>query len=440
MSEVSIPYRARIATAFAGLRVSKAGRVKASFTIMRLEDIIRLVKVTSAAIAAGRGNRTHSEFRDLHSVLGRTEKMWKRNWVILLACLCAGASIPAAEAPKGYVTARKLAEQLKLEYRLLSAGNPEGKVAACRLSDAKYSVMLYPGLTRAFVNREMVPFGGEIKVGEGDLLVPKAAVARMALAMERRLPVARRRSRGRKVVIDPGHGGKDPGAISRWGLKEKDVNLAVSKRLAALLRERGVKVVMTRTTDSYPDLDDRVRLANREKPDAFISVHTNALDLKRNRNGARISGFLTLYPQDGPAVGRSLVTVTGRAKAKRAPRLDPVKVGAGHALSEHAKKAIRGALLEEYRIQSLELARSIQKGLGQTAATRDLGAREDDRGLRVLRWVLAPAVLVEVDFLSNRKAERRLRDPRFRQKLAEGIADGIVRFLATLDQSEDFTR
>ena len=362
--------------------------------------------------------------------------MRKCSWVAVLACACAATATLSAAAPPGYISARELAQRLTLEHRVLDFVKSGTGVSACRLSNDEHQVTLHAGLTRAFVDQQMVSLSGAIRQGDADLFVPKDTLAKVSRILTPHAPApALPRTRVRKVVIDPGHGGKDPGAISPWGLREKDVNLAVSKRLAALLRGHGVKVVMTRTTDIYPTLDERIRLANLESPDVFISIHTNSV-----RNNGRVSGFLTLYPQDGAAGSRGNRSVTGRAlAAARANQLDPGAVGAGTSLTRDAEKALCGALLEEYRVQSLELAKSIQQGLGQKAATRNLGAREDERGLRVLRWVFAPAVLVEVDFLSNRRADRRLRAPGFRQKLAEGIADGILGFLKALDRTDGFT-
>ncbi|MCX5714512.1 MAG: N-acetylmuramoyl-L-alanine amidase, partial [Candidatus Omnitrophica bacterium] len=97
----------------------------------------------------------------------------------------------------------------------------------------------------------------------------------------------------KKVVVDAGHGGYDPGAIGRTGLKEKDVNLDIAKRLSNLLRSEGVKVTLTRSSDTFVSLGKRVRLANDSGADLFVSIHSNA---SRTRS---LCGFETYYVSHG---------------------------------------------------------------------------------------------------------------------------------------------
>ncbi|WP_051688031.1 N-acetylmuramoyl-L-alanine amidase [Desulfofalx alkaliphila] len=179
------------------------------------------------------------------------------------------------------------------------------------------------------------------------------------------------------IFIDPGHGGNDPGApaYSR-ALWESEIVLDISQRLAALLKEQGARVEMSRNSDVTVDLHERPRMANRANADIFVSVHTNA-----NLNSA-VRGTSTYYyaPDNVPE-------------------------------------------LREQLNDRLRLARSIQTEMVH-------GLKLDDKGViqanfAVLRGSHMPSVLVETAFISNPEEERLLRDSNFRQEVAEAIARGI---------------
>ncbi len=175
--------------------------------------------------------------------------------------------------------------------------------------------------------------------------------------------------RGHAVAIDAGHGGRDPGAIGVTGLYEKEVTLDIALRVRELLVRSGVRVIMTRETDTFVELADRARAARAQGATAFVSIHANAA----TRPGA--SGSETYY-------------------------LTP---------------------------QSLVLAQMMQEELGRIQGLANRGVRTAN--FQVLRENEAPAVLVEVAYLSNADEEARLRAPAFRQRLAEAVARAVQRFL-----------
>jgi N-acetylmuramoyl-L-alanine amidase len=183
------------------------------------------------------------------------------------------------------------------------------------------------------------------------------------------LPVAAPRG-GHLVAIDPGHGGKDPGAIGATGLVEKDVVLDVGLRLRDALQRQSVRTVMTRETDVFVELADRVAIALRSGATVFVSVHANA-------------------------------TTRG---------------------------VIRGVETYYLRPNSLLLATWVQEELGRSLGIPDRGVRTAN--FKVLRDSPVPAVLVEVGYLTNVEDEALLRTPAFRQRAAEAIARGVVRFVS----------
>ncbi len=209
------------------------------------------------------------------------------------------------------------------------------------------------------------------------------------------------------VIIDPGHGGGDSGAVAQ-GVVEKSLNLDVGLRVAQLLRARGVQVRLTREDDHFVPLEDRVRMANALPGAVFVSIHFN--DASGNgQTVGRASGIETYYCE------RKLTPDTGWAWAS-------LFGGKGSAPGAQ-NRAIR---------EGQNLADCIQGSLIAGTAATDRGIKE--RSLYVTHRVLGPAVLVEGGFVSNPAEAHRLGDPAYRQKIAESIAGGIVKYLAASRQ------
>jgi N-acetylmuramoyl-L-alanine amidase len=215
----------------------------------------------------------------------------------------------------------------------------------------------------------------------------------------------------KKVVVDAGHGGNDPGAISRTGLKEKDVNLDIAKRLAVRLRASGVEVVMTRNTDNFIPLGSRANIANNSRADLFISIHANA---NRTRS---LNGFEVYYVSS---------SISDTARAVSSAKNAHFNFDSTCLVSQSQNlKAILWDLLYTYnRRESIELSRAICNSAQNNLNVRVIGVK--DARYAVLRGAQMPAVLVEVGFLSNPNEERLLRDSNYREKLSESIMEGIV--------------
>lgn len=218
----------------------------------------------------------------------------------------------------------------------------------------------------------------------------------------------------RVVIIDPGHGGRDPGRVGPNGLREKDVALTVSERLARALRARGYEVHMTRATDTLVALDDRPRLANEwraGRPAVFVSVHANAA------TAASVRGFETFFLSEARTEDEKRVAEMENAAVEFEEQ--------GSAASE--LDGILNGLRNDFWVRaSSDLAEIVQSGMAAANDGPDRGVKR--AGFRVLVGALMPAVLVEIAFLSNRTDAARLASDDFLDSLARGIADAVHGF------------
>ncbi|HEY2775586.1 MAG TPA: N-acetylmuramoyl-L-alanine amidase [Candidatus Binatia bacterium] len=247
----------------------------------------------------------------------------------------------------------------------------------------------------------------------------------------RRGPVASSRAHATRsllekkiVVLDPGHGGKDPGASAWTGEYEKDIVLDVAERVARRLKSRGdIEVVMTRTSDEFVSLADRRDASRRAGADAFISIHANA------SRSAAARGFETYYhtrqasPQPDAVVRRLARAENGR-EGRRGGDNDAAAItrasagAASPVLDHHAESARLAGLVQGQLVSQLGM---------RYEAVRDLGAREGP--FFVIDYNAAPSVLVEAAFLTHREEGVRMQSEVYREQIAEGIARGIVLFL-----------
>ncbi|AZR73405.1 hypothetical protein BBF96_08425 [Anoxybacter fermentans] len=183
---------------------------------------------------------------------------------------------------------------------------------------------------------------------------------------------------GKIIVIDPGHGGSDPGAVGPGGLFEKDVTLDIGLKVRKLLRDSGATVIMTRDKDVYPTLGERVDLANQLNADIFVSIHCNS--------------FVGI----DPGGTETFISPTNKSG-------------------------------------SLKLANAIQNNLVKTINLFDRGVKSDE--FYVLNHTTMPAVLVEVAFISKKEEATLLADPEFRKKAALGIYEGVMAYFAQIMES-----
>jgi len=216
-----------------------------------------------------------------------------------------------------------------------------------------------------------------------------------------------------KVIVDPGHGGKDPGCVSRGGMMEKEITLDVGLRLKKLLEEKlGLQVVMTRDRDVYVPLEQRTAIANREKADLFISIHVNAA---RNRS---LRGVETWFLD---------LAASERAK-KIAARENTY---AAHRMSD-LEKILNDLLMNNKTQESSRLAEILQGALVTDLSRNYKGVNSlgvKGAPFMVLVGADMPSVLSEISFISNPTEEKRLRKDAYRDHIAQGLLSGITRFV-----------
>ena len=218
-----------------------------------------------------------------------------------------------------------------------------------------------------------------------------------------------------RVVLDPGHGGEDPGAIGKKGLKEKDIVLAVASELRALLAAKGLEVVMTRESDIFIPLENRPVIANQQKADLFISIHANA---NRNRKRKGVQGFYLNFSPD-PQV----IEIAASENATSTKRIGEMQ--------DTLKKIVQNSKILESRDLAYKIHTNLVKSLSQHySGVESLGVRGGPF------WVLIggemPSVLVEISHLSNAQEEERLGNPSYRRQVALGIYQGILEYMRSL--------
>lgn len=220
-----------------------------------------------------------------------------------------------------------------------------------------------------------------------------------------------------RIVIDAGHGGKDPGT-SAGSLREKDIALDIARRVRDDLEERGFEVIMTRDKDVFIPLEQRAFIANSRDADLFVSIHVNAA---RNR---KARGLETFY----------LNLATSADAAEVAAREN---ASTGMVRMADVRKLVDQIVNHSRKEESRELATAMQAAMTSSILGREehpLNRGVKTAGFHVLLGAQMPAVLVEVGFVSNREEARQLRSASHRKKLASAIADGVDRYAETLGQ------
>ncbi len=218
------------------------------------------------------------------------------------------------------------------------------------------------------------------------------------------------------VVLDPGHGGKDPGAIGKMGTKEKDLNLSIAKKLKKYLEKFGLDVLLTRNSDVFLSLGERTKIANDNKADIFISIHCNSAAKKNSY----ASGFEVYFLSEAK-------TDWERAVAQAENEVIKYEINRNEINDDFLAFILADLAQQEFLKESQELAVAIQDAVCEVLNIENRGVKQ--AGFYVLKGAFMPAVLIECGFLSNREEEILLRKDWYQEKLAKGIAEGIKRFI-----------
>ncbi|PKM98641.1 MAG: hypothetical protein CVU79_01935 [Elusimicrobia bacterium HGW-Elusimicrobia-3] len=294
-----------------------------------------------------------------------------------------------------------------------------GKVEVFRLSDPDRLVI--------DVSRESAPVSQSIN-GDAPAPAAPAAAAAVSVIAPSELPAAQQQAAAapglpdrtevgagkKKIVIDAGHGGKDPGGKKLFGLKEKEINLAVAKELYELLRgEEIFDVVMTRYTDEFVPLADRSIIANNAKADIFISIHANAA---RSRLEKGFEIFFMSEKASDPWAAEV---------ADFENSVISLEDGAGQQM-DPAVMLLHSMARNEYLNEGSKLAGLVRGEMQKRTPFVDRGVKQ--AAFYVLRGTYAPGILVEIGFMTNSSDQKHMNDKRTRAKVANAIYRGVMRF------------
>ena len=391
---------------------------------------------------------------------------FRSNYRVLLLMILAGASSGAAQPGKAVLSqiryastenrtrvTLELSSEVHFESHVLKEDTSKGlppriyvDLMSSRLgADAKQPISIQDGLLRQVRAAQFSPDVVRVVLDMSSVGSYRTSVLsdpyrlvvdiqgrengdRAALAEKKKEPAAEAKTAKppvpalRKIVIDPGHGGKDPGAIGIGGIAEKDVVLNVAKKLALKLKkEMGVEVMLTRNDDSFVDLKDRTAIANAEQADLFISLHVNASP------NADARGLETYY----------LDNTTDEAANRLAARENAVARGSVTDIQFILSDMIQNLKLEDSITLANRLQASVVSQVGRRyGEVRDLGVK------KALFYVLVgarmPSVLVELFFVTNKSEGRALAKDGYQDAIADALFDGIKKYQESAQVVKNF--
>jgi N-acetylmuramoyl-L-alanine amidase len=244
----------------------------------------------------------------------------------------------------------------------------------------------------------------------GNAIAPPAANGRGGFSLSRQLGLGVAR-----IVIDPGHGGHDPGAMVP-GMTEAELVLDVAQRLEKLLlKQPGVEVTLTRTDDSFVPLEQRTEMANHTGADLFLSIHANA------HASPHVRGFETYFLNFAPnPEAEALAARENAAAARKMSSLPDI---------------VKAIALNNKIDESRDFATFVQGSLTQRLKTFDRNSKSlgvKQAPFMVLVGATMPSVLAEISFMTNRQEGTLLKTPGYRQQIAEALFDGVMKYQRSL--------
>lgn len=339
---------------------------------------------------------------------------------------CAGRSVVSTPRLKQtvrigssrYITAQSLSEAYNLDYYW------DAITKKVTLSKGEKAARMMAGSRLALLNDSVRTMDKEARFYQGSLAIPESFTRRSLSPFFREKHIRKKiipPTSGlpiKKVIIDAGHGGKDPGAVGRRGLKEKDVVLDIAKRLKKKLEARGIDVILTRESDRFISLSQRSRIANANAGDVdfFISIHANA------SRSSWVNGVEVFYLSE---------SIDDDLRAFRAAKNYKLNLKEGCS-GKYTKVILWDLIYRNNRKASIRLASYVCKSLSKNIRQRNRGIKP--ARFYVLKGTNIPAILAEVGFISNAREEKKLRDASYRNKIAQALADGIIQY------NRDFTQ
>jgi len=269
------------------------------------------------------------------------------------------------------------------------------------------------GSNLVIIDRERVTLSAPVRVVRSAVVVPIDFQSKVIDRLRLRAVEQKRygTTQIREIIIDAGHGGKDPGAIGRSGEQEKKIVLDISRRLKKILQDRGIKVKMTRERDEFVSLQKRTEMASRSKADLFISVHANSSPV-RGVHGIEVftAKYLGFKERN-----------TGQRKINQRLMFNHLSMKKG---ARDVENIVSDMLYTHKQTEAETLAKQLVKKTARRIKTKNRGKKESR--FFVLKNTIIPAVLIEVGFLTNPKESKLLQTSRYRQRVARGIAENIL--------------
>lgn len=235
----------------------------------------------------------------------------------------------------------------------------------------------------------------------------------------------------RTIVIDPGHGGSDPGCIGPTKTHEADVALSISLKFGKMVEEKygsKIKVIYTRTKDEFVELGERAKIANRNDADLFICIHANSGPSHAKGSETYVLGLHKTDAQAKVMQRENDVVLMEDDHETKYEKLDP---------NDPDLDIILGLKMQLYLDQSIEFANLIQKNIVNTEGYSDRGVKQ--AGFLVLHQVNMPSVLVETGFLTNPDEEKVLTNDIYQTKMADAIFDAFVDYKLIVDKKNGIT-
>jgi N-acetylmuramoyl-L-alanine amidase len=338
-------------------------------------------------------------------------------------------------APRIYVDLEKTTPDAKLIREQdvndglltkIRAGQPNSKTTRVVLdieSFRDYKIVPYEEPFRIVIDvygeeqtTKTIPPQVERSNARNDSIADLLAPAPKEKPLKVHIPESRIGGKLRRIVVDAGHGGRDPGAVGARGTKEKDVVLAMAKILAKKLeKDLGCEVIMTRTGNTFLQLEERTAIANKVKADLFISIHANA---STNRRARGIETYYLNFSKNAKAV--EVVARENKTSLKQVGDLEMIlldllansKINESSRLAAEIQKSLVGQLKKHYKV-------------------KNLGVKQGP--FYVLLGATMPSVLVETAFLSNRGEEKLLKNRKYQERTADAIVSAVRNYATALN-------